>query len=448
MREQYVLKQFGPEEAMQSTDEPLRPSKRMKEWSRAAARGFNAPPPTEEETKRQLTTCIEMNGTLLEVFPETGSPDPRVQEEPVGTFMFFDGLVNLGRQTLVDATMIAEVTVQPAHKRRGIFRQMITTSLESARSSGSPIALLTASSGALYGRFGFTVVASYTAGRLSPQPSSRLRPAAAEAAAGLGRVEPVGLDWLMPRAEAIYDQFLERYRCATTRSSSYLPELYCLPNAPMPSPRYQAIVHVASDGELDGYAIYSVHKETIMRVEEVVAGSSGVEIALWNHLTSIELIEALYYAHFPTPPTLSMAFEDFRALQVTGAKDALWARVVNAPAALEQRPYPTHASTVAPILAIRVEDPLGFATGTFVLTFESGEARVVEDAAATPQLELSVDALTAIVFGAVSPSQLAAMGQLSYNPETTNGDYWAEGFLSFVDELFAPIGEAAFLAEF
>ena len=145
MREDYKLRRFGPEEAATHTDGGLVPSERMKAWSRATARGFNAPPPTEEETLRQTVTCLEGDALMLEVFPSVTSPDPKVAVQPVGTFTSFDGMVNLGQGFLVEAAMFSEVTVQPTHKRQGVFTKMITTSLEQAKEDGVPVALLTAS---------------------------------------------------------------------------------------------------------------------------------------------------------------------------------------------------------------------------------------------------------------------------------------------------------------
>lgn len=442
MRDGYELRRFGPEEAAVLADGELVPSERMKAWSRATARGFNSPPPTEEETLRQTVTCLEGDGLMLEVFPRATSPDPKVAKEPVGTFTSFDGMVNLGRESLVEAAMFSEVTVQPAHKRRGIFREMITTSLKRAKEAGVPVALLTASSGALYGRFGFTVVSSYAAARLSPQPTSRFRPEVLERLQGLGRVEAVRLSWLAQRANDIYDGFLVRHRCATTRSSVYLEDLYYLPNAPVPSPRYRAIVHLNPAGEPDGYAIYSVHKETIMRVEEVVTGDPHVELALWDYLTGVELIEAIYYAHFPNPVKLTQALEDYRSLQVTGTKDGLWARVVDPVASLVARPYPSGIASVAPPMGVRVEDPLGFTAGNFVLSFSGGEPQVAATKE-TPDLTVSVAGLTNLVFGSASPSEMEVAGQLSCIDPSNR-----ENLLALADEVFAPLGEAAFLSEF
>ena len=444
MNEAYTLNQFGPEQAAYlDADGTVVPTRRMVAWCRAVAKGFNEPPPTLEQVRRKTATAIGADGTLMEVLPRVGSPDPSLAGAPVGTLTHFWGQVNLGAGSLVDASFISEATVQTQHRRQGLLREMVTLSLRQSAEEGAVAALLTASSGALYGRFGFTNVADDISARVEPKPRFKLRREVEDRVLKSGRVEPVTFPWLMSHAEDIYEQFLLRHRCATTRFPSYMEEGFYLRGVNEPSPQFQAVVRISERGTLDGYAIYSVHKETIMAVEEVVAGNPDAELALWDHLAGVGLIEAIHYPNFADTSSLQLALEDVRAVRPTGVKDALWARILDPIVGLEARAYPLGAAAVAPPLTLTIEDPMQLASGTYLLAFEDGQPHVTKAPSQEADLTATVQGVTALVFGSASPTQLAGAGLLSVADEERR-----EKLLQAADGLFAPVGPAAFLSEF
>ena len=444
VKEAYTLDQFGPEQAgTRDADGTIVPTRRMVAWCRAVAAGFNEPPPTLEQVRRKTATAIYADATLTEVMTRVGSPDPRLIDIPVGTLTHFWGQINLGAGSLVDAAFFSEATVQTQHRRQGLLREMVTMGLRQSAEDEAVTALLTASSGALYGRFGFTNVVDNTSARVEPKPRFKLRREVGERVRQAGRVEPVTFPWLMSHAEEISQQFLLRNRCATTRFPSYMEEGFYLKSVDEPSPEFQAVVHVSASGPLDGYAIYSVHKETIMAVEEVVAGNADAELALWDHLAGVGLIEAIHYPNFANPAALQLALEDVRAVRPTKVRDALWARVLDPVAALEARPYPLGAAAVTPPITLTVEDPLGLASGTYLLTFEDGNPRVARTPDQEANLTTSVQGVTALVFGSATTTQLADAGLLRAARE----EHLPE-LLRVADALFAPVGPSGFLSEF
>ena len=58
---------------------------------------------------------------------------------------------------LVPAAGVSDVSVLPTHRRRGLLRTMMDRLLDDAVAHGEPVAMLTASEGGIYGRFGFGV---------------------------------------------------------------------------------------------------------------------------------------------------------------------------------------------------------------------------------------------------------------------------------------------------
>jgi predicted acetyltransferase len=97
-------------------------------------------------------------------------------------------------------------------------------------------------------------------------------------------------------------------------------------------------------------------------------------------------------------------------IRTTEVREHLWARVLDAPAALGARRYGG-----AGRLSLRVTDPLGFADGAFTIeTDAAGHAVVsVGEAVDGPLLEMPVDLLGSLLFGGVSAVTLADAGRIT-----------------------------------
>jgi len=60
---------------------------------------------------------------------------------------------------LVPAAGVTVVGVLPTHRRRGLLRRMMREQLDDVAARGEPLAVLTASEAAIYGRFGYGLAA-------------------------------------------------------------------------------------------------------------------------------------------------------------------------------------------------------------------------------------------------------------------------------------------------
>jgi predicted acetyltransferase len=86
----------------------------------------------------------------------------------------------------------------------------------------------------------------------------------------------------------------------------------------------------------------------------------------------------------------------------------LWLRILDSAGALSARRYPVDGT-----LVLGIEDPLGFADGTFILEARGGEATVSAAATDTqPDLSMDVADLASIYLGAVCPVTLKAAGRI------------------------------------
>ena len=125
---------------------------RLDGWYEAHARGFHQGR-TSEELRRHFREHLDADDVVVrgvwQDAPALGSG-----AIPVATYSSYDKTINTGRG-LQPVRMVSDVTVSPTHRRRGLLRAMMSEDLRDAVEQGVPLAVLTASEGSIYGRFGF-----------------------------------------------------------------------------------------------------------------------------------------------------------------------------------------------------------------------------------------------------------------------------------------------------
>lgn len=117
-------------------------------WYGSLIRAFGGvPEPAEElELFRELTRVDRSIG----VWEGDGE-----DEACVGTTGAFDFRMTVPGGNLVPAAGVTMVSVAATHRRRGVLTSMMRRQLDDVRAWGEPLAVLTASEPAIYGRFGY-----------------------------------------------------------------------------------------------------------------------------------------------------------------------------------------------------------------------------------------------------------------------------------------------------
>ena len=162
MNEAYSDLEFLTFRADEQTD-------RLDGWFEAQSRGFHHGR-TSEEARKYFGDHLRADDVVLRgVWQE--KPALGSGAIPVATYSSFDKTLNTGRG-LQPARLITDVTVSPTHRRRGLLRAMMTEDLQDAADLGVPLAILTASEGSIYGRFGFGRPSSSTRSPSRPARSS------------------------------------------------------------------------------------------------------------------------------------------------------------------------------------------------------------------------------------------------------------------------------------
>lgn len=375
-------------------------------WARSDLRGFLAAEPSEKylEGMRASLGYRRTTGVWDESAP--------LADEPIATASSWPAELTLPGAKQLQSWAISSVTVSQARRRRGIARNLLEGELRTAVALGIPLAALTVSESTIYGRFGFgpatfaaTVSINTRRVRWSgPTPAGRVdyvaREQWAEQIAGLferARVSTVGeiegWDGMWPRlAGTVHDEESDGKKL---RVVTYTSESGALEGAAL----------FKLEGSDDDYASHTLSIEFIRTV------SDDAYAALWRFFLEADLVATVKAEQLAVDEPVRWMLGDQRAATVT-TSDHQWLRVLDTKAVLEARNYAT-----AGVLGIEVEDALGFAGGTYVLTVAAdGEGTVEavnELTGDVPALRLRVDALASLLLGGVAPTALRASGALS-----------------------------------
>ena len=247
----------------------------------------------------------------------------------------------------------------------------------------------------------------------------------------------------------IYARVHAMTRGSIARWDSYLPHHY-FPGSLEGVDRTQRCF-ICSDpsGTPTGFVFYEVKSESdrfVLSILDMAYTDGSTELALWQHLLSIEMIDEVTYSQFTASgpgggSPLFRAVTDSRAIKVLGRTDFLWAKVLDPIACLEARSYSTSASAAWMSAQFRVEDPDGYASGFYRLELGEGRARVqrLDDREDYLGVTVTANALAALVFASASVTELAEVGLIQGLPRSEWGTW---------DALFTTVGPARTSTQF
>ncbi|MGA8987048.1 GNAT family N-acetyltransferase [Aeromicrobium sp.] len=371
-------------------------------WFRAETRGFLGPDPTPAQVEQRRGYL--QDDRLVGVWDD-GIPHPAT---PVATTISWIADLTLPGG-VAPAWAISGVTVAPTHRRRGIARALLEAELRTAVALGLPLAMLTVSESTIYARFGFAPAVMGRDLRIDTRRARWTGPVAP------GRVHLVTAHQLRDDGHPI----VERVRLSTPGQVSY-PATGILWHRQLGLPvgddsaknlrfaRYDGV-----DGTPEGFVVYRVveNESDFARSEAtvtaLVAATNDAYAALWRFILELDLVSTVTAHLRPVDEPLRWMIADFRAVR-SSETDHLWTRILDVKASLEARTYAAPGRIV-----LRVDDPLGFATGTWAMEVENSGAATVSSTDDAPDTELTVNALSAIHVGGVSARALEAAGALT-----------------------------------
>lgn len=335
---------------------------------------------------------------------------------PVATLASYDQTINSGHGHLEPADFITDVTVRPTHRRRGLLRGLISHDLAAARRAGLSMAALTATEGAIYGRFGFGV--STQNQRIEVTSGGRFvlshRPEGSVEMVAPGKIDELRLE-LFRRFHASRRGSHGRLDWWVEFASgrwSYEKQ--------KPDRRVRSAIHRDPQGRPDGVVSYQVTEDfgSTLEVHDLIAVTADAELGLWEFLASIDLVTKITAGNTNPDTPLPWAVRDPRLVRFTGRSDLTWVRILDVVKALSVRGWDHTGSVV-----LRVTDPLEWCTGSYRIEVSDPErpavvTRVADDAAGTEgHATIGIAALGSLYFGAVRAQSLAGAGHLRGSAE-------------------------------
>jgi predicted acetyltransferase len=326
-----------------------------------------------------------------------------------GTYRSWDVDLTLPGGGSVRADAITAVTVQPTHRRRGILTSLITADLAGAHERGTPVAVLIASEGLIYGRYGFGVATESVTWTVDVRTAD-LTPAAA-VLAGTVRVEHVTDAELRAAAPGVYARGrgpgdIDRWDLLwdTITGTRTGDERNAKPGV--------AAVARDADGVVQGVLRYTVEQRwqehtvrSIVHVGLLGTATPAAHAALWGYLVNLDIVATVRADDRAVDDPLSWLLRDRRAARQSDRVDFLWTRVLDVPACLAGRRYERPGDVV-----LEVHDPAGWAGGRFALRVAGDGTAGCEPTAAAADLELPVGVLGSVWLGGTDLRGAAAAG--------------------------------------
>lgn len=304
---------------------------------------------------------------------------------------------------ILPAAHVTLVGVAPTHRRRGVLSRMIRRQLAEVAAAGrEPIAVLWASEGRIYPRYGYGLAAQ----RLSLHVNTGELTLPGEPTGKLRLVDPVAT---IGDFAKVYEQLrAERVGWSSRDDRWWRFVLADIPAMREGSTERHGVVHEGPRG-LTGYATWrtkggwdSNGPTAKVEVGEVVATDPETYATLWRFLLGVDLARSLHATFLPLDDPLVHLVNEPRQLGVR-MQDGLWIRIVDLPGALAARRYATDVDVV-----LDVTDPLIPAnTGRWRLT--NGAC---EPTTGPADLACTVTELGAAYLGGTSLTSLAAAGRV------------------------------------
>lgn len=303
---------------------------------------------------------------------------------------------------------VTRVGVLQTHRRRGVLTAAMHRLLREAAEQGQVLAGLRASEAVIYGRFGFAVAAEAYDVEIDLRRGNRV---VAEVAPGtfrqLGRAETLAT--IVPLHERVgFD------RVGTVDRPMWMHQ-FVLDDALEDGKATYVIVHTDPDGTDDGYTVFTLewphpfatHAGGNCEVSEMWGATPAVELALWQHVLSLDLVDTVRAEMRPADDPLRFALRNQREYTTRCRVDEQWLRLLDVDAALTARTYNASRNSIT----VAVTDPLLSGNdGIWRVTADGAERLSGSATAEAADLVTTINGLSAGYLGGTTWHELWVAG--------------------------------------
>lgn len=343
--------------------------------------------------------------------------------EIVGTIGAYSLQMTAPGGAFVPTAGVTDATVQPTHRRRGVFTELVHRQFDEIRGRGEPLAALWASETNIYGRFGYGIASQreswsidrrHTAFEYLPESN--------------GRVRFTDVTEIRDIAPVIWERVRPTRPTMTNRPNTFWERRFDDPEYRRGSASaYFCAVYETPQG-VDGYVLYRTRNwweehlpVAVLSISELMAATDEAHACLWRFCFDVDLVGTIEARNRPVDDPVLWRLAEPRRLRRLPV-DAIWLRVVDVPKALAARRY-EHEGT----LVLEVKDSFcSWNDGRYIVEGgpDGAECRATTN---EPDLALTASDLAAVYMGAVRPSVLARAGRIHAT---------AEGALRTADSMF------------
>jgi predicted acetyltransferase len=301
------------------------------------------------------------------------------------------------------------VSVAATHRRRGTLTAMMRRQLDDIRAWSEPLAVLTASEPAIYGRFGYGIGTLQINAEID---TDRVRLSVPPGTDDV-RLRYAEYAEVLDACEAVYARLVPERPGMLARQPGWERLGLLDPEGERNGASPMQCVVAERDGEIVGYTRFRIklgwgpagHDGTVM-MDDLEGLDPAVRAALWRFLFGIDLMSTLRTRGRPVDEAWQHMVSDIRRCQLR-MKDSLHVRLVDVGAALEARTYQAPVDVV-----FEVEDSFcPWNEGRWRLTGDTKGASCVRTDD-SPDLILSVRELATVYLGGVTLASLAAGGRV------------------------------------
>lgn len=303
---------------------------------------------------------------------------------------------------------VTRIGVRQTHRRRGVLTGAMHRLLHDAVDQGKVLASLRASEAVIYPRFGFAV-----AGEAWNVEIDRPREMRITAPVAPGTIRLLERSEVLDTVDAVHRR-VGLDRPGAIERPRWLQERYLADALGFEKAAY-VVVHTAPDGIDDGWAQYSLewpepfalHVGGQCVVDDVWGAGPEVELALWQFILQLDLLDRVRAEERPGDDVLKFALRDQRRYVTCGRHDEQWLRLLDVDAALRARTYGAAAGAVT----VAVVDP-AFPANDGTWRIAAAGAERVATAADDADLQTDINGLSAAYLGGTAWHDLLVGGRV------------------------------------
>jgi predicted acetyltransferase len=372
---------------------PCRDQAEMAEYGRIVSYVFASTEGMDEELSTTLpewTMCAFVEGRMagtLGMFPFT----VRLNGAPV----------HMGGVTAVGTL--------PAFRRQGLLRKMMTSAFEVMRERRQAYAILWASMGAIYQRFGYGLASTQVRYDFDPRYAGFNDSRPVE-----GTVEMLAKDEAFDIIKPLYIEYATPRNLHIHRAVP-LWQMSTLRPPKKDQPLYIGVYRNV-DGQPRGYVVYSTNEEPQrepgpgqkLAINDFIALDMEAYRGLWEYIRRHDLVGRVEMHGVPEDDPAPNLLLEPRMLN-RRTSDEIWMRVIDVEQAIPQRPYGSRGELT---FAVEGDDICPWNAGTYLMETD-GQSTTVSRTERPAQLRMSPNTLAALLAGHRSATFHQRAGTLS-----------------------------------